>query len=59
VPVVYAYALPDDPDDVSFVPDDVDGAAQAVRHLFAAMDGRAAPGIHRLPCRLIIRESTV
>ncbi|OPG14758.1 LacI family DNA-binding transcriptional regulator [Microbispora sp. GKU 823] len=33
VPVVYAYAPSDDPDDVSFVPDDVDGAAQAVRHL--------------------------
>ncbi len=33
VPVVYAYAPSDDPGDVSFVPDDVDGAAQAVRHL--------------------------
>ncbi len=136
VPVVYAYAPSDNPDDVSFVPDDVDGAAQAVRHLvtlgrrriahvtgpqhyqaaqdraagvtlaleeaglpmsggqilygvwsqrwgrqapplttidmnlevlgctaaqhlFAAMDGQATPGVHRMPCRLIIRESTV
>jgi LacI family transcriptional regulator len=33
VPVVYAYAPSDDPQDVSFVPDDVDGAAQAVAHL--------------------------
>ncbi len=31
----------------------------AAQHLFAAMDGRATPGVHRMPCRLIIRESTV
>ncbi|MFI6481154.1 LacI family DNA-binding transcriptional regulator [Nonomuraea sp. NPDC050663] len=35
VPVVYAYGASDSPDDVSFVPDDVDGAGQAVRHLVA------------------------
>ncbi|MGI8332702.1 LacI family DNA-binding transcriptional regulator [Actinomadura scrupuli] len=33
VPVVYAYAPSDDPDDVSFVPDDVAGARTAVQHL--------------------------
>ncbi|MBB2910795.1 LacI family transcriptional regulator [Streptosporangium becharense] len=30
----------------------------AAQHLFAAMDGRATPGVHRLPCRLVIRDST-
>lgn len=35
VPVVYAYAPSDDPADVSFVPDDVAAAAQAVQHLLA------------------------
>lgn len=35
VPVVYAYGPSDDPSDVSFVPDDVGGAAMAVRHLTA------------------------
>jgi LacI family transcriptional regulator len=33
VPVVYAYAPSDDPADVSFVPDDVEGARTAVQHL--------------------------
>jgi LacI family transcriptional regulator len=33
VPVVYAYAPSEDPDDVSFVPDDVGGARLAIRHL--------------------------
>jgi LacI family transcriptional regulator len=33
VPVVYAYAPSDDPTDVSFVPDDVEGARTAVEHL--------------------------
>jgi LacI family transcriptional regulator len=33
VPVVYAYAPSDDPNDVSFVPDDVEGARTAVQHL--------------------------
>ncbi|MCC5574894.1 LacI family DNA-binding transcriptional regulator [Microtetraspora sp. AC03309] len=35
IPVVYAYAASDSPDDVSFVPDDVDGAGLATRHLLA------------------------
>jgi LacI family transcriptional regulator len=35
VPVVYAYGASDDPDDVSFVPDDVGGAMLAVEHLLA------------------------
>ncbi|WP_219416477.1 LacI family DNA-binding transcriptional regulator [Pseudonocardia nigra] len=26
--------------------------------LLAAMDGQAEPGVHRLPCRLVVREST-
>ncbi|GAA3022676.1 LacI family DNA-binding transcriptional regulator [Streptosporangium longisporum] len=30
----------------------------AAQHLFAAIDGRAAPGVHSMPCRLVIREST-
>ncbi|WP_436763595.1 LacI family DNA-binding transcriptional regulator [Streptosporangium sp. V21-05] len=30
----------------------------AAQHLFAAIDGRATPGVHRMPCRLIIRGST-
>lgn len=33
VPVVYAYAPSTDPDDVSYVPDDVGGAGLALRHL--------------------------
>ncbi|WP_428965224.1 LacI family DNA-binding transcriptional regulator [Micromonospora fluostatini] len=32
--------------------------ATAVTHLFAALDGRSAPGVIRQPCRLVIREST-
>ena len=28
----------------------------AAQHLFAAIDGRATPGVHRMPCRLIIRD---
>lgn len=35
VPVVYAYARSDDPDDLSFGPDDKGGAELAVRHLVA------------------------
>ncbi|GAA0410917.1 LacI family transcriptional regulator [Acrocarpospora corrugata] len=35
IPVVYAYAPSDDPADVSFVPDDVTGSGDAVRHLIA------------------------
>jgi LacI family transcriptional regulator len=31
----------------------------AAQHLFAAIDGRATPGVHRMPCELVIRESTV
>ncbi|MBO3752030.1 LacI family DNA-binding transcriptional regulator [Streptosporangiaceae bacterium NEAU-GS5] len=31
----------------------------AAQHLFAAIDGRATPGVHRMPCQLVIRESTV
>ena len=31
----------------------------AAQHLFAAIDGRAASGVHRMPCRLVIRDSTV
>ncbi|GAA2992043.1 LacI family DNA-binding transcriptional regulator [Streptosporangium longisporum] len=31
----------------------------AAQHLFAAIDGRATPGVHRMPCRLVIRDSTV
>ncbi|GAA4084275.1 LacI family DNA-binding transcriptional regulator [Nonomuraea soli] len=31
----------------------------AAQHLFAAIDGRATPGVHRMPCRLVIRESTL
>ncbi len=30
----------------------------AAQHLFAAIDGRATPGVHRMPCRLVIRDST-
>ncbi|MCG5213540.1 LacI family DNA-binding transcriptional regulator [Streptosporangium sp. KLBMP 9127] len=30
----------------------------AAQHLFAAIDGRATPGVHRLPCRLVIRDSS-
>ncbi|WP_326826314.1 LacI family transcriptional regulator [Streptosporangium sp. NBC_01639] len=30
----------------------------AAQHLFAAIDGRATPGVHRTPCRLVIRDST-
>ncbi|MEV0328645.1 LacI family DNA-binding transcriptional regulator [Micromonospora echinospora] len=32
--------------------------ASAVTHLFAALDGRLAPGVIRQPCRLVVREST-
>ncbi|MEU4564526.1 LacI family DNA-binding transcriptional regulator [Actinoplanes sp. NPDC023936] len=32
--------------------------ATAVRHLVAALGGRPAPGVHRQPCELVIREST-
>ncbi|MFD0664610.1 LacI family DNA-binding transcriptional regulator [Thermocatellispora tengchongensis] len=42
VPVVYAYAPSDDPDDVSFIPDDVGGAMLAVRHLLATGRRRIA-----------------
>jgi LacI family transcriptional regulator len=35
VPVVYAYAPSDDPTDLSFVPDNVEAGAVAVRHLLA------------------------
>ncbi|WP_308250187.1 LacI family DNA-binding transcriptional regulator [Sphaerisporangium fuscum] len=30
----------------------------AAQHLFAAIDGRATPGIHTMPCRLVVRDST-
>jgi LacI family transcriptional regulator len=30
----------------------------AARLLLDAMDGRAEPGVHRLPCSLVVREST-
>ncbi|HUR02519.1 MAG TPA: LacI family DNA-binding transcriptional regulator [Nonomuraea sp.] len=30
----------------------------AAQHLFAAIDGRATPGVHRMPCQLVIRDST-
>jgi LacI family transcriptional regulator len=30
----------------------------AAQHLFAAMGGRATPGVHRMACRLVIRDST-
>lgn len=30
----------------------------AAQHLFAAMDGKATPGVHRMDCRLVIRDST-
>ncbi|WP_236666980.1 MULTISPECIES: substrate-binding domain-containing protein [unclassified Nonomuraea] len=30
----------------------------APQHLFAAIDGRATPGVHKRPCRLVIRDST-
>lgn len=30
----------------------------AAQHLFAAIDGKATPGVHRMPCRLVIRDST-
>jgi LacI family transcriptional regulator len=42
VPVVYAYAPSDDPRDVSFVPDDVQGARSAVQHLVTAGRRRIA-----------------
>ncbi|GII54752.1 LacI family transcriptional regulator [Planotetraspora thailandica] len=42
VPVVYAYGPSEDPQDVSFVPDDVAGAAEAVRHLLATGRRRIA-----------------
>lgn len=42
VPVVYAYGPSDDPADVSFVPDDVGGAAMAVHHLLAMGRGKIA-----------------
>ncbi|WP_344838915.1 substrate-binding domain-containing protein [Nonomuraea dietziae] len=29
----------------------------AAQHLFAAIDGRATPGVHRMPCELVIRDS--
>jgi LacI family transcriptional regulator len=32
--------------------------AAAVRHLFAALEGNAASGVVRQPCRLVVREST-
>ncbi|MFE2748427.1 LacI family DNA-binding transcriptional regulator [Streptomyces scopuliridis] len=31
----------------------------AAQHLFAAIDGRATPGVHRMPCSLTIRDSTM
>ncbi|GAA1017916.1 LacI family transcriptional regulator [Acrocarpospora pleiomorpha] len=31
----------------------------AAQHLFAAIDGKATPGVHRMPCRLVIRESSL
>jgi LacI family transcriptional regulator len=30
----------------------------AAQHLFAAIDGQATPGVHTLPCSLVIRDST-
>ncbi|GII04612.1 LacI family transcriptional regulator [Planobispora takensis] len=30
----------------------------AAQHLFAAIDGRATPGVHAMPCRLVVRDST-
>ncbi|WP_214321853.1 LacI family DNA-binding transcriptional regulator [Nonomuraea sediminis] len=30
----------------------------AAQHLFAAIDGKATPGVHRMPCQLVIRDST-
>ncbi|MEU7893981.1 LacI family DNA-binding transcriptional regulator [Nonomuraea sp. NPDC049152] len=30
----------------------------AAQHLFAAIEGRATPGVHRVPCTLVIRDST-
>ncbi|GAB2948247.1 substrate-binding domain-containing protein [Nonomuraea fastidiosa] len=30
----------------------------AAQHLFAAIDGKATPGVHALPCQLVIRDST-
>lgn len=86
VPVVYAYAPSEDPQDVSFVPDAVGDVGYdnwevlstetrpplttvdmnlevlgrtAAQYLFAAIDGRAASGVHRMPCTLTIRHSTV
>ncbi|NUR70713.1 MAG: LacI family DNA-binding transcriptional regulator [Hamadaea sp.] len=32
--------------------------ATAVRHLFAALDGKPTTGVLRQPCRLVVREST-
>jgi LacI family transcriptional regulator len=42
VPVVYAMAYSSDPEDLSLVPDDEDGGAQAIRHLLST--GRTAIG---------------
>ncbi len=30
----------------------------AAQHLFAAIDGKATPGVHKMACRLVIRDST-
>ncbi|MGI5286076.1 LacI family DNA-binding transcriptional regulator [Nonomuraea polychroma] len=30
----------------------------AAQHLFAAIDGKATPGVHKMPCQLVIRDST-
>ena len=42
VPVVYAMAYSSDPEDLSLVPDDEDGGAQAIRHLLST--GRTTIG---------------